>query len=131
MSKSTIYIAGPITKPDPIVNVARAMAVFGTLLDYDYLPFLPHFCHFAHMQSPRHYEDWMEYDFGWVAKCDALLRLPGDSPGSDREVDCAKRNNKPVFLSIKDLLRGVPPPSAPKEPVDFDEIFARYPMLDV
>ena len=32
------------------------------------------------------YETWMEYDLAWLGACEALLRLPGHSPGADREV---------------------------------------------
>ena len=38
---------------------------------------------------PMDYETILKQDLAWVKKCDALLRLPGDSPGADREVQYA------------------------------------------
>ena len=46
----------------------------------------------------------MAEDSQYVAWCDALIRLPGKSPGADREVEWAEELNKPVFHTWADLL---------------------------
>jgi len=43
-------------------------------------------------------------DLEWLAKCDAVLRLPGESKGADIEKDYALSLGIPVFFSIDDLL---------------------------
>jgi hypothetical protein len=50
------------------------------------------------------YEAWMAYDFEWLSTCAAVLRLPGDSPGADREVDAALNAGKPVFYSTAGII---------------------------
>jgi hypothetical protein len=86
-----VYVAGPITKGDQAVNVRRAMDVGSELLAAGHMPFVPHLTWFWHLVTFTDYEQWMAYDFEWIKRCDALLRIPGDSPGADREVEHATR----------------------------------------
>ena len=63
------------------------------------------------------YEQWMKLDLAWLDKCDALLRLPGESPGSDREVDAAKERGIPVYYSVRAVAFAVSFMAAPvREP---------------
>jgi dCMP deaminase len=55
------------------------------------------FEHFTHA-------DWLSCDKAQVAKCDAVLRLPGESKGADEETAFAAQLRIPVFTSI-DALR--------------------------
>ena len=48
--------------------------------------------------------DWLSCDKAQVAKCDAVLRLPGESAGADEETALARQLRIPVFTSI-DALR--------------------------
>ena len=45
-----------------------------------------------------------------LAKCDAVLRIPGASRGADLECDLAREMGKPVYLSIDEV------PSVPDQP---------------
>jgi hypothetical protein len=45
----------------------------------------------------------LDYDLNWLAKCDAVLRLPGASSGADREVEYAQKLGIPVFYSIEEI----------------------------
>jgi len=99
-----VYIAGPYTQGDPVVNVRRAVHVADALLDAGLLPFVPHLSHLWHLIHPRPYEDWLAYDLGWLAACDVLLRLPGESKGADVEVQKARRLGLPVFYDAEALL---------------------------
>jgi hypothetical protein len=56
------------------------------------------------MIFPHDYELWLEIDFAWVKKCDALIRLPGESSGADREVELARSLGIPVYFSIQEFL---------------------------
>jgi len=98
------YIAGPYSKPDPAVNVRNAVLAFNRLRDLGYMPFLPHLTHLAHLIAPRPYEDWLEYDRAWLAQCDSFIRLPGESPGADREVAEARRLRLPVYEGVGAFL---------------------------
>jgi hypothetical protein len=92
-----VYVAGPYTG-DEEANVARAIAAGDILLRAGIAPYVPHLSHFWHQLHPHGYEVWMDLDFSWVQRCDALLRLPGESKGADREVSIAHEHYKPVFF---------------------------------
>lgn len=99
-----IYVAGPYTKGDTCVNTHSAIAAGNVLLDNGFAPFVPHLSHFWHTVTPRPYEDWMGLDLAWVKVADAVLRLPGESSGADREVACAEANGVSVFYDISTLI---------------------------
>jgi hypothetical protein len=103
-----VYVAGPYTAPTPegvVENVERAVAHATHLLRAGLYPYVPHLSHYWEAQHPHHYEVWMTLDFGWVARCDALLRLDGESRGADREVDLARQLGLPVFHSVEEVLQ--------------------------
>jgi hypothetical protein len=99
-----IYVAGPLTSGNTLVNVRQALDAGETLKAWGYAPFVPHGQVLWELVHGSDYEAWMEYDLHWLAICDALLRLPGDSPGADREVKFAVAHGIPVFHSIQELL---------------------------
>jgi hypothetical protein len=98
-----IYIAGPYSKGDPKSNVHKAIETANALADLGFAPYVPHFTHFWHIRFPRPYDFWLELDNQFLPFCDAVLRIPGDSSGADKEVEFAQELNKPVFHSIPDL----------------------------
>lgn len=104
--RSHIYVAGPIGA-DPFkmrVNAETAIRHANNLRDLGFHPFVPHLCVYWHEITPRELESWMEFDFAWIVKCDAVFRITGHSPGSDREVEFARTKGIPVFFNIGDLL---------------------------
>jgi hypothetical protein len=97
MRRTRVYIAGPYTRPDPEANTRRAMHHWLALWNQGYAPFCPHWSHFQHAETPIPYAAWMAFDLEWLRVCDAVLRLPGESPGADRECAEARRLGIPVF----------------------------------
>jgi hypothetical protein len=104
MIAKLVYIAGPYTKPDPCVNTRSAILVGDDLWREGLVPFVPHLTHFWHTVSPKPYWDWLAYDLHWLRVCHALLRLPGESNGADKEVMEAKRLGIPVFWTLQDVV---------------------------
>lgn len=98
-----IYVAGPYTKGDVAVNVRNAILAAHILYNAGFYPFVPHLTHFWHMVCPRPYEDWLDLDNAFLPHCDALLRLPGESSGADKEVALAEKLGMPVFHDIAQL----------------------------
>jgi len=99
-----VYLAGPIG-PDDDGRAARlevAMRAGEYLRRAGLFPFVPHAL--VHW-SGHSYECWMRYDQAWLDVCDAVLRLPGHSPGADREVARAAERALPVFDSLRALER--------------------------
>ena len=99
-----IYIAGPYTKGDVAVNVRNALSAANYLADKGFAPYVPHLTHFWHTVFPRPYEFWLELDNQYLLCCDAVLRLPGESSGADKEVSLALGSGIPVFYGFDDLL---------------------------
>ena len=102
--KDKIYIAGPYSKGDVIVNVRNAIDAAATLADAGFAPYCPHLNHFWHIVHPRAYESWLELDLEFLPYCNALLRLPGESNGANGEVAKARELGIKVYYSIKELL---------------------------
>lgn len=102
-----VYIAGPLAAGNQADNVRVAIEAADKLRECNpsVIPFVPHLSWFWHFVSPHHgYRFWMSMDLAWLAKCDCLLRLPGESKGADMEVEFAQRNGIPVFDNPVDLL---------------------------
>ncbi|HEX9117581.1 MAG TPA: DUF4406 domain-containing protein [Anaerolineae bacterium] len=108
-TKKFIYIAGPMSQGDYIQNLRRGMDAWRELLAAGCTPFCPHLSAFLYLvyQEEHTYAQWLSYDFQWLSKCDALLRLPGPSYGADQEVAFAQAHAIPVYHSIPELLQAI------------------------
>lgn len=98
-----VFISSPYTIGDPEQNVLRQIACADKLMDLGFCPILPLLSHYQHLKFPRDYEDWMKIDFEKILRSDCVLRLPGKSKGSDREVAFAREKGIPVFNFIDEL----------------------------
>lgn len=99
-----VYIAGPYSSNvEP--NVHRAIDAAEVVSAQGLVPVIPHLNYFWHLDYPHDYEFWMDQDTQLLVRCEALLRLPGYSPGADREVELAQKLGIPVFYSFKELFR--------------------------
>lgn len=106
--KTFVYIAAPYTRPDPIINTQLAVSVADELLARGYVPIVPHLTMLWHLISPRPIEEWYAYDIDVMSRCDAVLRLPGESVGATAEVDAANLLGIPVFFTIDELASAFP-----------------------
>lgn len=102
-----IYVASPYTKGDVAINVRRNIEAADRLAVAGYTPFCPLLTHFWHILIPHKYEFWCAYDMVWLERCDAIVRLSGESSGADAEVKRAVELGLPVFYSVDEFL-GVP-----------------------
>lgn len=100
-----VYIASPYTQGNIDDNVRVQIEMAHVLMDLGCAPYAPNLSHFLHLYKARTYEEWLSTDLTWVESCDVLLRLPGYSPGAEREVIHAKNMGIPVFYSIEELER--------------------------
>lgn len=97
-NRPVIYIAGPYTNPDPVENTHKAVRFANHLLSSGMAyPLVPHLSMLWHTICPRPYEDWLEIDLAHMARCDGVIRLPGQSTGADDEVRIARERGMPVL----------------------------------
>lgn len=96
-----IYIAGPYTHPDPVVNTRRAIEAGEILRSMGFVPFIPHLTHLWHLVKPHSIDYWYDFDIEWLKRCDGLIRLPGESVGADKEVEIARIMGIPIFEITK------------------------------
>lgn len=101
--KVRVYVAGPYTLGDSIEHCRNAFVVADVLRGLGYVPFVPHWMALATLTAPMTYEQAMAMCFAWLEVCNALLRLPGESSGADREMALAGEIGIPVFYSIEAL----------------------------
>lgn len=101
-----VYIAGPYTAPDPVVNTRNAILAGDAVRSArnDVAPFVPHLNLLWHLVTPHEPGYWYSLDIEWLKKCDALIRLPGASPGGDAEVAEAVKFGIPVYYSVESFL---------------------------
>ncbi len=60
-----------------------------TLILAGFAPLLPQLTYLLDRLLDQDHATWVAIDLPWVAVADALLRLPGESIGADREVATA------------------------------------------
>lgn len=99
-----VYVASPYTKGDVAVNVRNNIEAANRIAEAGLIPFVPLLTHFWHMQHPHPYKFWCEQDLAWLERCDAIVRLPGDSSGADAEVARAHELGLLVFFGVDELL---------------------------
>lgn len=104
-----IYVAGPYTRGDVAINVRNAIQAGDLIAARGHTPFIPHLSHFWHLLKPH--EDinfWYSQDIEWLKVCDALLRLPGESAGADRELEIARELGLEIFYTIPSIPVNAP-----------------------
>ena len=69
-----------------------------------FVPFIPHLFAFWDLMRSHEYEFWMEQCFAWLDRCDSCIRIPGASPGADREVARMIDLGKPVFYGLEEWI---------------------------
>jgi hypothetical protein len=112
-SRKWVYIAGPFTSggaTELVKNVVNAVKTGIILRQHDetIVPIIPHLFHLADLIMPgQTYDFWLAWDFDLLERCDALLRLRGESSGADREVEFITGRGCPVFHEVGDLLEWV------------------------
>lgn len=102
--RELIFLAGPYTTPDPVLNTRGTILVMRALLDAGYTPFCPHLCLLAEMVLPAPYNFWTEYGLRVLTSCTALIRLKGASNGADKEVAVALELGIPVYNSLENFI---------------------------
>jgi len=100
-----IYIASPYSTGDKLENVTRQIEMAHILLDYGYAALWPLSSHYLELFRSRPYDEWLEMDFALLSRCDALLRLEGESIGADLEMKEAARLGIPIVFSVDELRR--------------------------
>ncbi len=102
--KPLVYVAGPYTNPDPVLNTRLAIVKATELYDQGHvLPLVPHLTLLWNLVVPRPIEFWYTYDLELLRRCDALFRIPGDSSGAAVEEEEARLIGIPIFTD-QDVL---------------------------
>lgn len=92
------YVAGPYTQGEPVTNVHAAIAYGeGLMHDWPVIMHVPHVTMIWQLIRPQEYEWWMDYDQAILRRCDFMIRIPGESPGADREVRFCEKHDIPFY----------------------------------
>ena len=99
-----VYVAAPY-RSDPVQNTRQAILFADRMQRVGGITcIVPHLNLGWDLVQPHEANYWLEYDFALLARCDALFRLPGESPGADDEVRFAGERGIPVFYRETTLL---------------------------
>lgn len=104
VDRAVVYIAGPYSD-DPVGGTRRAIDVAERLDETGiitaYVPHLNLLWDFAHSHTN---EFWYDFDLCFLNRADALLRIPGLSPGADKELEFATDHDIECFYEIGELI---------------------------
>lgn len=108
VKRPLVYIAGPYAHPDPVENTHKAIHFADDLQAEGVVTVcIPHLSMLWHALVPHDPDYWYAYDLALLARCDALLRMPGESSGADNEIAFAESLGIPVFYAREDLYAWV------------------------
>lgn len=96
--KPLVYIAGPYSS-DPVVGTRTAVRWAEWVECHGGAALIPHLSIVWDLVSHSLPERWYERDLHLLARCDALLRIPGDSAGADNEEAFAREHDIPIFTT--------------------------------
>ena len=106
----SIYVAGPLSNNETWShttqwqNMLNAIEAGAELKEKGHYPFVPHYSYMmTNMGHHFTYGDWLEEDFVWIEKCEALYRMEGDSAGADLELKHARNLGKIIFLGMEEV----------------------------
>lgn len=102
-----LYIAGPYTIDPVRCTQAAIRTATEVYIEGEYIPVVPHLTMFWHLVTPMSYREWLTIDFAVLARCEAIMRLPGPSQGADMEMVVAVGHTLDVvaFTSMTDEVR--------------------------
>ena len=95
--KPLVYVAGPYTKPDPVLNTRKACLIADELVQMGAAVIVPHLSMLWHAISPASIDEWYRRDLEVLVHCHAVALMPGESTGADAEVAHARRHGIPVY----------------------------------
>jgi len=110
LEKARVYIAGPMTGGTgmnfSMKKIHEAIEAHFTLIEAGYAPHCPHLTVFCEFMQPNRitYEQWLELDECYIKDSDYVLRIPGKSPGADRECEYARSLGIPIIKGLKSFL---------------------------
>jgi hypothetical protein len=103
---TAVYIAGPYSGGEWGTNVRKAIEAAERLFAAGYTPIIPHtMTSLWSLHYKREGHEWLELDYELIELCDILVRLPGESPGADKEVEHAKENGIRVVHGVEPLVK--------------------------
>src|SRR5665213_2523774 len=99
-----VYLAGPYSS-QPVTNTNKAIHMAEDIQSSGLVTVVvPHLNLLWDMLCSHTDEYWYSYDLSLLARCDALLRIVGKSPGADNEISYAMEKHIPVFYESATLL---------------------------
>lgn len=105
-----VYIAGPMTCGTAgsfnMEKIHEAIEAHFTLIELGFVPHCPQLTVFCELMQPHRisYEQWLKLDMNYIADSDVVLRIPGLSPGAERECEYAEALCKPVVVGLDNFL---------------------------
>ncbi len=107
--KPLIYLAGPIDGGGTrAANLALALEYSEYILEIGGIPYSPQLNGiFWNAFSPKPRDVWLQMDFDMILHCDALVQMPGESEGADKELNFAIYNGIACFNVLTQYRQGL------------------------
>lgn len=102
--KTAVFVSGPYSN-NIEENLNNVIEVSNKLIDMGFVPVIPHFYHYIEVKHEKPYDVWLNCALGLLERSDIYFRLPGESPGADKEEAFADELDMVKYYSIDDLLQ--------------------------
>lgn len=103
--RKIIYLAGPMALGNMADNIGRAWEAAERLRDAGFTPITPQDNFFGSIVGKRRsHAEWLDIDEPLVHVSVAVLRLPGESKGADKETKWANAARIPVYEDVERLI---------------------------
>jgi len=114
MTRKRVYVAGAYSADnviDVLGNMRRGMQLSLKVLQAGYAPFVPWFDYHFSLLGEVTLQDYYDYSMAWLEVSDAVLVTPGweESNGTKTEIERAEELGLPVYFSMEELLKYMPP----------------------
>lgn len=112
-NKFFVYVAGPISKGPWDGNMLQSTRAFNMFVYAGLVPIVPHATTLLNhvyvedriVANTDDYSFWLAYDFAYLRDvAHVMLRMPGESWGTDREEEYMISMGKPVFDTVEEVF---------------------------
>ena len=100
-----IFISGPLTVGDQMMNIRNAIDVAEIVINGKHCPVVPHYSSYHNMIHQHSYDDWMNICYCMLEGSDVMFRINGKSYGADLEEKFANKHGIPIFYEIEKLIK--------------------------
>lgn len=105
MARPLVYVAAPYRICESGYSLRLAALISDDLWQNGFVTYVPQSL-ILDMIAPRPYEQWRQVDHEFLARCEAMICLPGECEEKTASIAYAIKNGIPIFYSLEEIIHG-------------------------